>query len=132
MRVTDYIIGLIKEIIYLVVTVIYLIRLDNLNRELLSQNFAGAWELLAYKQYAALKFFCWAAILFFIGCVLLHSRICHMRRYEEAFGQILSSILAIAVISILLVLIFLFIDNPILRAVFTVGVVIAVLSSSGN
>ena len=58
MRVTDYIIGLIKEIIYLVVTVIYLIRLDNLNRELLSQNFAGAWELLAYKQYAALKFFC--------------------------------------------------------------------------
>ena len=55
-----------------------------------------------------------------------------MRRYEEAFGQILASILAIAVISILLVLIFLFIDNPILRAVFTVGVVIAVLSSSGN
>lgn len=129
MRVRDYIAEVVWEIIYLVVTVVYLFRLGALNRELLSCDFGGAFELLQYRDCAPLKFFWGAVILFLIGCFLVNRGIRRTRTKIETFEEMVVSCLAILLMVVLLVLIIVFINNPILRAVFVTGLVILGLTS---
>ena len=125
MRCKNYIMELLGEIIYSGITVIYLIRLSVLNKELISKNFSTAWELLMYRQFTPVKFFIVATVLFFIGCYLLYKRLRYLRRYAELFEELIASILTIVVLIILLVSIIILINNPILKAVFTLGIAVS-------
>ena len=108
------------KIIYLLVVIGYLICLKKLNNELLEQHF-NAFELLIYRNYVAIKYFAVALILFVLGVILVSREIKQLKEAvkKEKPGDILIALCIIIVIAILLVLIFAFIDNPILRAILT-------------
>ena len=106
------------KIIYLLVVIGYLICLNKLNKELLEQHF-NAFELLAYRNYAAIKYFAVALILFVFGVILVFREFKRLKEAMEELGDILIAICTILVIVVLLFLIIVFIDNPILRAILT-------------
>lgn len=116
--------------IYLMVVIWYLICLNKLNHELLIQNFNSAFKLLAYDNYAALKYFVKGLFLFVIGCILLYREVKDLRKGLEEFREVIIAIATITIVLLLLVLIFIFIDNPILRAV--MFVILAVLGVVGG
>lgn len=124
MKIGDCIKNLLWEIIYSVTMTVYLIRLNALNKELLSGNFINVFELLQYKDYAPLTFFGVALFLFLIGCFLIWLRIRRYRWGMDTFEDLVMSFLAIVTIFILLILLIVFINNPILRAVFAAGLVV--------
>lgn len=112
--------------------VIYLIKLNALNKELLSYNFSSAFTLLIYKNYEPLKFFGIASGLFLIGCILFNRGIHRIRWELESFEELVVSCLTTLAIIILLILLIVFIDNPILRAVFVSCLVIFGVVSAGK
>lgn len=118
MRAKDYIVEVLREIVYVAVMSIYLLQLNFLNKELLSKDFKWAFNLLQYKNYAPLKFFAGAVILFFVGCVLVYLRVGHIREKALSFEEIIVSVLAIILTIMLLILLIALINNPILRTVF--------------
>lgn len=121
------------KVIYLAGVIIYLIRLNQLNHELLIQNFETPFMLLAYNNYVALQYFVAGVIFFAIGCILLHQEGKRLTRGLEDFREIMIAIVTIIVVLLLIVLIFLFIDNPILRAVmFAVLVIFGVVGTATN
>ena len=111
------------KIIYLVVVIGYLICLKRLNKELLEHHF-NAFDLLAYRNYAAIKYFAVALILFVIGVILVAREYKRLKEVMEEPGDILMAICTIVVIVVLLLLIIVFIDNPILRAILTMVFII--------
>lgn len=111
------------KIIYLFVVIIYLFCLQKLNKELLEQHF-DAFDLLAYKDYVAVKYFAVALGLFIIGVILIYMEVRCLKEGLEDFGEILVAIITIMVIIVLLVLIIKFINNPILKAILSVVLII--------
>lgn len=124
MRIRDYIANVLWEIIYLGVMAVYLVKLNMLNQELVSRDFGGAFELLQYKNYAPLTYFGIAAVLFLVGCLLIWREIRHITWEMDTFQEIIVSCLAIIVTFVLLILLIIFIDNPILRSIFVAGLVV--------
>lgn len=104
------------KVIYMMVVILYLVCLNKLNHKLLKQNFESSFMLLAYNNYAALKYFVIGLILFAIGCMILYREVKRLKRVED-FREIIIVIATIIVVFALIVLIYIFIDNPILRAV---------------
>lgn len=121
------------KISYAVIVIIYLFCLDNLNNNLLAQNFASSFDLLIYNDYCALKYFGIASLLFLFGCIIIYTDISYFRKGLEYCGEIIIAIGSIVVILFLLVLIICYISIPILKAVLTcVLVVIGALSMSAD
>ena len=119
MSFVNYLGYLLPEEMYTIVTTIYLVSLNMLNKKLLLIKFDNEFALLAYESYLPAKFFLGALLLFTIGICLIVYRIRKYKHYELSFEEVMASFLAVLVIVILLVLLFKFIDNPILRAVIT-------------
>lgn len=111
---------LFPEVAYSIVATIYLIKLDYLNKRLLSLGFKNSFDLMAYEHYTPTKFFLFALVLFGIGCYLVFSRCCRIFRQSMKFEELIAAFIAIIVIIVLLILLFTFINNPILRAVLVV------------
>lgn len=132
MSVKDYIINELWEIIYLIVMVLYLFNLNALNKELSWCDFSSPFELLQYRGYAPLTYFGVAAVLFMIGCLLVYRGVRRIRYEMDLFGEIAVSCLGILAVIILLVLLIIFINNPILRAVFVAVLVIMGVSYLGK
>lgn len=107
------------KIIYLFVVIIYLVCLQKLNKELLELNF-DAFKLLAYKDYVAVKYFAVALFLFVIGVILIYVEVRCLKEGIEEFGEIVIAFVTIVAIGVLLVLIIAFINNPILKAILSV------------
>lgn len=125
MRIRDCIVKAWKEIIFTIVMIIYLVELNALNKELNACNFDSPFALLQYKDFAALRFFIAALFLFLIGCLLVWHGIRYLLRKCDSFEEMITMLLVVMVIIGLLISLIVFIDNPILRAVFSVGLVIA-------
>ena len=96
MRIWQCVKKLVAEIIYLIVNVMYLILLNQLNKELRLQNL-NALKLLMYDGYIALKFFGVAILLFGIGCYLLRRRIKIIKTDRDCWEEVLASIIAILI-----------------------------------
>lgn len=121
------------KVIYLVVNIVYLICLNNLNRELTAQNFNSSFELLEYGNYVAIKYFFIALILFLCGCILIYQEIRNLKTELEEFTEMLIAFFTIIVAIFLLFLIFLFINNPILRAILcSAFIVVGVMAAQTN
>lgn len=124
MRIREYIVKVWKEIIFTIVMIIYLVELNDLNKELNSYDFDSPFALLQYKDFVAVKFFIVALILFLIGCFLVWHGIRYLLRKCDSFEEMITMILSVMVTTGLLILLIVFIDNPILRAVFSVFLVV--------
>lgn len=113
------------EILYLTISIVFLIKLDGLNEILLNRHldphsYLDAVELLSFSDYAAVKYFAVTIILAIIGCLLIIRKYRHMKYHQMEFVEILLSIIAIVIIIGILILLWIFIDNPIVRAVITI------------
>ena len=75
MDIKDYVKQSWYKIVYALIVVIYLICLNGLNERLLERDFASSFELLAYDNGIAMKYFIYAMILFIVGCVLLYREV---------------------------------------------------------
>lgn len=104
------------NLLYEVIVVVYLICLNRLNKELLAKKFDAPFELLLYKDAAAMKFFAMALVLFLLGIILIYLAAKLWKRIES-FEEAVSVALTIVGIALLLILIIIFIDNPIFRAI---------------
>jgi hypothetical protein len=110
------------QIVYIVCSTIYLMFLSILNQEImhLSDN---ALMLISYKNGMPIYFFLGAILLFIIGIKLIFFFIKEMKtNYLESEDTALLFVYMIMLI-VFMVLIFLFINNPILRAILAVLVV---------
>lgn len=114
-----------KEIVYLIVTVIYLIFLNRLNHILLSKfNNNDYFDILKYNNYETIIYFVIAIVLFFIGTMLIIYRWKEIRDIELEFEDIILNFIIMFILCVLMILIVIFINNPILRAVLVVGFVL--------
>ena len=112
------------KIIYGVLSVVYLVRLNMLNKRLLMYNFDSPVALLSYSDGVAIKFFAYAVILFGIGAFLEYAEYKWMKYDADDVRDVIVSVCTMIVLGILLILIIVFIDNPILRAVLMMVAVI--------
>ena len=124
MSVGDYVRYFLKEGIYVIVATIYLILLHRLNKDLLMLNFDNPFDLLVYKDWAPIHYFVIALILELIGVFLIIDRIKKLLQSEFQLYEVVLAIVSIAVVIAIFVLIIIFIQNPILRAIFTVIAII--------
>lgn len=114
-----------KEIVYLIVTVIYLIFLNRLNHILLSKfDNDDYFNILFYNNYETIIYFVIAIVLFFIGTMLIIYRWKEIRDMELEFEDIILNFIIMFILCVLMILIVIFINNPILRAVLVVGFVL--------
>ena len=117
MNIRDCVKYLWPEGTYTFITAIYLFLLNRLNATLLSMDFESPAELLSFKGGTPIKYFVIALLLFAIGAILIWYRVDCMKYKIDSMDEKLCAFIAILVLSILLCLIFIFIDNPIFRAV---------------
>lgn len=112
------------EIIYIISVVVFLIKLNILNKILLVlETEMSALEVIMHNNYKAVKYFVLALALI----VIAGRRICsnykryNQTRYEDIYGII--CIANILVLLILIILIIIYITNPILRLILTASIV---------
>lgn len=95
-----------KEIVYFVVLIVYLIKLNLLNKELLDEYIhEDSLELLKYREYLPLKYFAVAVFLTIVAIILIMRKIRLLRRESSEFAEVVFSILLIILLFISIVLI---------------------------
>lgn len=106
------------KILYLAGTIIYLMKLNKLNKELLLFNSGDYFKMVAYDDYAALKFFVGALIFLFLGGVILYIEFKSGKEGYDSVKEMVIAAASILVVIILLIAIIQFITIPILKAIF--------------
>ncbi len=119
MNTKDVVIYFLPEEIYFVLTTIYLFFLNHLNKELKATSFENSFMLLHYQDNMPIKYFIIALFLFVAGGLILLNRFNRIRNYECRFWEMILAIIGMTLVIIFLILIFHFINNPILRAIMT-------------
>lgn len=119
-NIAEYLFFLKWELLYSIVTTIYLVSLNILNSELNAIHFLGPLELLLYEDSKPVHYFIWALILFIVGVIIITCRVMTVIREKVEYEEIIMIIIGIIICIILLSLIICFIDNPILRAILAV------------
>lgn len=108
----------ILESVYMVSAMIFLFKLGQLNRTLLSKQFASVFELLSYEGYRPIYYFLGSIVVVLIGVGLsiYYFRAILLSRNIEA-REILIAALSIAINVALIFGTCIAINNPILRAI---------------
>lgn len=113
--------NLIYEIIYAVISIIFLFLLNNLNHILLKEyseiDFFNSLNLLSYDNYKPLKYFIVTFLLGLSGGGLIKRRYKKLRYENLEPEEFLYSLLSIFIILALIILLISFIKNPILKAI---------------
>lgn len=115
--------NLIWTVIYTTVTVIFLIKLNRLNELLVTGGYdKHVFNLISYNDSQPLKYFGFTLLLVIIGGFLLYL-LGHCLRYEHqlTLWDIISLIMAMLSVITLIVLLIIFIQIPIFRAILTIG-----------
>lgn len=86
------------------------------------------FELLAYDNYKPLQYFILALILFFAGSVFIMINFRSIRDEDLEFENIVLSAVAMLMVVFMLISLFIYINNPIARAVLTVAAIGGVIS----
>ncbi|MCP1101989.1 putative membrane protein [Aequitasia blattaphilus] len=129
---------LVKRLWYVVVYAIFnigfLISLNKLNAVLLSEGLdENPWELLAYNDHIALKYFGFAVVIFLVGILLFVILMKRILGGECDVAELIATLFSAFAVLMLLVILIILIDNPILRAVMGIGIIGAFfLSAQSN
>lgn len=119
--------------LYATVTSVFLILLNRLNKTLLSEHLDDKpFDLLKYHNYEPLKFFAFALLLSGAGLILIVCFVRKLRTRYDSFVEICFALATILLVAILMILIFVFINNPILRAIIGAMSIICVLVCANN
>ena len=107
------------KVLYGIVVIIYLVRLNDLNKEILLQHLQDdPFATVQYNDYAPLKYFGLAVILFVAGCIILYIEIRMVKEgMVDELREIVITVLTFIICLILLGLIIKFITIPILKAI---------------
>lgn len=116
---------LIPEILYTLVSAIFIFKLNQLNRYLLSNHLdQDVFALLSHNDYEPVKYFIGTMTLGLFGAAWVIYIVKMIQRERMEYKELILAILAIALTVVVIILLIVFIDNPILRAVFAVLVVL--------
>lgn len=119
------------EMIYVMVSTVYLTKLHFLNEILLRMGLDHRpAELVLFEGSKPVKYFLIAILLGLAGAALIGRKYRHMRYDALDFAEALMSIIAIIIVVVIIILLWIFIDNPIARAVLSIGFVGIVLAKS--
>lgn len=72
------------KLIYILVTIIYIIFLKRLDKILLTKNFTNSIQLLKYDNYIAVKYFILALIIAICGCWLIIKNCSRFKKINTA------------------------------------------------
>ncbi|MBC1292241.1 hypothetical protein [Listeria booriae] len=119
---SGYLTRTIMVFIYSTMTIIFLIKLNQLNKILLDRGDSeNSLDLLSYNHGQPWKYFGIAGLLVIIGGLVIYFLFCYlMTGLEGNIFQALTIILFIILLIVLVVLLIKFIQIPILKAVFSV------------
>lgn len=109
------------EMIYIIISAVFLKQLHDLNEVLLRLNLEkNPFELLAYGEYKPLKYLLITLLLGGIGVLLILRKYRHIRYDVLDFTEVALSLIGILLVVITIILLWIFIDNPIARAAIAV------------
>ena len=100
--------------IYLVVSVIYMMRLNEYNMELIGKNYI---EILLYQNGQSWYYFLVAIALIVSGCLISYLSIKTRYILNDAIDLFILIVIILIIVAVCILLIY-FIQNPILRAIF--------------
>ena len=110
-----------SEIAYFITTIFFLIKLSRLNEELLyNHSFSDDFEMLCYKDYLPIKFFAITLCLIIVGIILGIRRINNILYVDLGFKELVEVLGILMLLTIMIILLIAFIDNPILRSIISV------------
>lgn len=120
-----HIVSVIWNILYFIITVIYLIKLSNLNTDLERLQSLGknSFELVKYDNYSPLYYFGYALLLILFGIALILNVCFSKYRIYSEIDDIIYYCVVVLVIILLIILIIYFITIPILKIILTVVLV---------
>ena len=105
------------KIIYMVLVVIYIVKLDKLNKQILSKKFNSSFSLIASDDYKPLEYFGIAALLIGIAIIITIKEFNSLRYKENDDRDIIIIICSIIVMIISILFIVKFISVPIFKAI---------------
>ncbi len=119
------------EIAYVFSSSIFICCLNNLNRTLLEKySELQVFAMLKHDNYKPLKYFGLTMLLVFLGSWNIFCKIKKIRETDLHFHEKLFFIVSIFVTAVFIVLLFIAINNPILKAIIIAVFLIGMLASS--
>lgn len=117
-----HIISVISNILYFIITVIYLVNLSSLNTtlEYLQSLGKNSFELIKYDNYSPLCYFGCALVLILIGIGLILNIFFSKYRIYSEIDDIIYYCVVVLLIVLLIILIIYLITIPILKIILTV------------
>lgn len=114
--------SVISNILYFIITVIYLVNLSNLNTtlEYLQSLGKNSFELIRYDNYSPLYYFGYALVLILIGIGLILNIFFSKYRIYSEIDDIIYYCVVVLLIVLLIILIIYLITIPILKIILTV------------
>lgn len=119
------------EIIYIPISIFFMFCLNALNKELIYHDLIQhPIELLAYEGNKPIWYFLFTALLVIIGVINIVCKIRNLRDYDLDLPDFIITSATIAIHIIIIILLFILIDNPILRTIISVMCIGGVIASS--
>ena len=105
------------KIIYVLFVIIYIIRLDKLNKQLLQRDIDSSFSLLKYNDYEPVSFFVIAMFLMLLAIIFIIRDFNSIRHEENDKRDIIIIICSIIAMFAIILLIIKWISVPILKAI---------------
>lgn len=110
-------------LLYFMVTIFFCYQLTKLNENLLEHFSSDAYlEIIAYNNYQSLNIFALSIFLCFIGVLMIILTFKNMDLFTEETATMIGVIVCVLITIVLMITIITLINNPILKAILSLGV----------
>ena len=110
-------------LLYFMVTIFFCYQLTKLNKNLLEHFSSDAYlDIIAYNNYQSLNFFALSIFLCFIGVLMIILTFKNMYFFTEETATMIGVIVCVLITIVLMITIITLINNPILKAILSLGV----------
>lgn len=118
-----------ETVLYIIASAIYLGRLKKLNATLNSLNSKDPLTVLQYDNWKPIKYFVMALVVAFIGGYIIYRKLLIIKDEEAESDDKLGGAISIMLIIVVLVSVLIAINEPILKAIFSVLIIGGFLAS---
>lgn len=110
-------------LLYFMITIFFCYQLTKLNKNLLEHFSSDAYlDIIAYNNYQSLNFFALSIFLCFIGVLMIILTFKNMYFFTEETATMIGVIVCVLITIVLMITIIILINNPILKAILSLGV----------
>lgn len=110
-------------LLYFMITIFFCYQLTKLNKNLLEHFSSDAYlDIIAYNNYQSLNFFALSIFLCFIGVLMIILTFKNMYFFTEETATMIGVIVCVLITIVLMITIITLINNPILKAILSLGV----------